>query len=204
MNVEQKIAFINRALERDMYGEDFKNLWRSLMKSIHHLDSIINDINSYQASTIGIDQAHIEYAKKTVSESINPVFHTLTTRYKVGCNELHGRYDRLVKAISKYSFKNAYRRYHKTVTNLGYFEEHEINASNTPDLHIHAVFDRPSHVSNRDFNRELRSVWYNESGFVYIQNIRAAENDAEAVSSYLTKSKTKGSFLTLHNSYITY
>lgn len=204
MDVEQKIAFINRALERDIYREDFKALWRVLMKRIRNLDTIINDINSYQSSTIGIDQAHIEHAKKIISEYINPVFITLTTRYKIECNELHERYDRLIRAISKYSFKNAYRRYHKTITNLGYFDEHEIDGSGVPDLHIHAVFDRPSHVSEVDFKRKLRSVWYTESGFIDIQDVRANDHDSEAVSSYLTKSKTKGSFLTLHHSYITY
>jgi hypothetical protein len=204
VDTEQKVCLIETALERKIYTEGFKTLCFKLMRRTDNLDKIIEDINNYQSSITGINQVHIEYAKKTVSQYINPVMITLTARYEESCDELHKWYIKLVNAISESSLKSAYRRYHKTIPNIGHFDEHEMNGNKDPVLHMHAVFDRPNHVSERNFNRELRAVWYATSGFIDIQAVSASDDDIETVCDYITKSKTKGSFPTLHDSYITH
>ena len=193
----EKRGYISRCIARVNYPPDFVSTMKELSRSGKNLDGVINDINNYTASNLGIRQSNYEYLLDTIKGMNHPLFVTLTSRFcrTTTQDEFTEMYNMLIKKLSKQVYLRAYKRYKKKVLNIGYIEGLDTN------IHIHAVLDRPNHVDKGTFKRMIANNWHCLAGTVHIKNLN---KDHEKLSSYMTKFSSKQGFNTIQEALVIY
>lgn len=195
----KKREYIVKAISSDRYDNDHAQLWMELSKSVSNLDGVINDIDNYNRSVRAINQSNKLFVLEQIASMVNPILITFTTKFDISNLEITTRYQNAIKHVSKIIFKNAYKRYGKLISHIAYIE-----GGNDKRIHIHAVVDMPHRkdITFTKFKNMFSEHWYKTTGTIDFREVGDNYNDSETVANYITKLKSKESFLTIQDALI--
>ena len=162
---------------------------KKIEREIQRVEKQINDW-LYQpdcyVSSNKVQRLTILRQKESVSTRYqNPVLATLTFRNEPSIEVVSTRFYIFINELSKSVFRNAYRRYAKRVKCSALCEKDDQTR-----LHIHAVFNRPEFIAEKDFKNRIEKFW--TFGYVKFQDPTEyhTTNPSDYLS-YMCKEKTK-------------
>ena len=115
----------------------------------------------------------------------NPVLATLTFKFEPREEYVSDRFYKFIDDLSKSVFKMSFRRYSKRVAcSAAYEKDDQIR------MNIHAVFNRPEFLSDKDFRDRVMKYW--KYGYVKFQDTASYyTNDPTDYLNYCFKEETK-------------
>jgi len=163
MSIKTDREFITKALSSNRYDDNFKELSFLLAKNSKNLPRVKADIENYPFSNIGKAHALGLETHKEIKSYSNPLKLTLTSRFEIDCEKMEKKYTSFINHISQKTLKNAFRRYGKTVPNIGYIEGFK---GGDEKIHIHAIIDVPSHIEINEMKEISKNFWFKISGLI--------------------------------------
>jgi len=189
---ERAKQFIHASLISGRFDEDFASLCLEVAKNSKNLPSIIDDINGYPHSKIGMAFRYKLEAIKKIKQYDKALVVTLTNRFDLSGEEIQKKYNNLIRSVSRKLLNNGYKRHEKTILNLGFVEgekQGKAENKNIPKTHIHAVINCPSHVEMSKLKSLINAYWNKHVGLVGVDG--ECDGSEEAVGAYISKMKSK-------------